>query len=222
MNSLSTHEVYERWSPEYSAAPHNPLMVAEQHAMRARFPEMAGRDVLDVACGTGRYSMLAEQAGARLVLSIDYSRGMLARAQVARRIRADMCALPLRSASVDVVLSGLALGHAADLDLCMREIARVLRPGGILLYSDFHPEATARGFRRAFRDRAGMRFELPVDGYPIAAHRQAMHAAGFADIEISEIRAGIELTGEFSGAAEFFREWHGTPLALVVHSRRRS
>jgi malonyl-CoA O-methyltransferase len=122
-------------------------MVAEQHAMRARFPEMAGRDVLDVACGTGRYSMLAEQAGARLVLSIDYSRGMLARAQVARRIRADMCALPLRSASVDVVLSGLALGHAADLDLCMREIARVLRPGGVLLYSDFHPEATARGFR---------------------------------------------------------------------------
>ena len=222
MTRLSTLEVYERWAPEYSVEPHNPLMVAEQQAMLARFPDLAGRDVLDLACGTGRYSELAERAGARLVVSVDFSTGMLLRARTAQRIRADMHALPLRAGSVDVVLSGLALGHGADLGRCVREIARVLRPRGTLLYSDFHPEATARGLRRAFRDAGGNRFELPVDGHSLAAHHESLRSSGFGTIELFDIRAGIELTGDFPGAADFYREWYGTPLAFVVSAQRDS
>jgi malonyl-CoA O-methyltransferase len=220
MSALGTLEVYERWAPGYDAEPHNPLMGAEQRAMFARLPELAHRDVLDLACGTGRYARLATNAGARRVVGLDASPGMLSRAAVRDRVRGDLGALPFRAATFDVVISGLAIGHAADLDVCLAGIARVLRAGGTLLYSDFHPEATRLGFRRGFRAADGQRFELPSDGYSVARHLAALEASGFSSIDLCEVRAGIELTDEFPGSAQFYRAWHGTPLALVVRANR--
>lgn len=220
MSAPGTREVYERWAPGYDAQPHNPLMGAEQRAMSARFPELGGKVVLDLACGTGRYARLASLAGARRVVGLDASTGMLMRAAVKERVRGDLTSLPFRSGSFDVVISGLALGHAADLFACLAEIARVLRPGGSLLYSDFHPEATRLGFRRGFRAADGQRFELPPDGYSVAQHRSALVAAGFGAVELIEVRAGIEFVEDFPGSAEFYRAWHGAPLVLVVRAGR--
>ena len=219
MNAL-TRELYERWAPGYDAEPHNPLMGAEQRAMCARFPPLAGTSVLDLACGTGRYARLASNEGARRVVGLDASPGMLSRATLHDRVRGDLAALPFRSASFDVVISGLAIGHTRDLHACLAGIARVLRAGGTLLYSDFHPEATRLGFRRGFRTADGQRFELPADGYGVAQHFAALGAAGFVLEDLAEVRAGIELDDEFPGSAEFYRAWQGTPLALVVRARR--
>jgi malonyl-CoA O-methyltransferase len=220
MSAVGTREAYERWAPGYDAQPHNPLMSAEQRAMCARFPGLAGRDVLDLACGTGRYGRLATVAGAQRVVGLDASAGMLSRAVITDRVRGDLGALPFRARTFDVVISGLAIGHAADLEVCLAGIARVLRTGGTLLYSDFHPEATRRGFTRGFRATDGQRFELPSDGYSVARHVAALDAAGFSSIDLFEVRAGIELTEEFPGSAQFYRAWHGTPLVLVVRAGR--
>src|SRR4051812_28018345 len=85
---LSTLEAYERWAPRYEPAPHNPLMAAEQREMLAWLPPLVDRVVLDLACGTGRYSRLAERAGAHRVVGVDFSMGMLARGS-GSRIRGD-------------------------------------------------------------------------------------------------------------------------------------
>ena len=219
MSTLTTRELYERWAPAYEATPHNPLMAAEQRAMVARLPPLAGKLVLDLACGTGRYAALATRAGAARVVGLDASAAMLARASIDARVRGDLAALPFGEARFDVVISGLALGHAANLEACVAGIARVLRPGGRLLYSDFHPEATRLGVRRGFR-ADGQRFELPVDGYAVARHRAALAGAGFAAIDVTEVRAGVELDDEFPGSAEFYRRWGGTPLVLIVQATR--
>ena len=220
MSAPGTLEMYERWAPGYDAEPHNPLMDAEQRAMCVRFPELAGRDVLDLACGTGRYARLATQAGARRVVGVDASPTMLARAEIRDRVRGDLTALPFRDASFDVVISGLAIGHASDLNACLAEIRRVLRAGGTLLYSDFHPEATRLGFKRGFRAAGGERLELPADGYSVARHFAALGATGFTLLDLLEVRAGFELSDEFPGSAEFYRAWRGAPLVLVVLARR--
>ena len=218
MSALGTREVYERWAPGYDAEPHNPLMGAEQRAMSARFPPLAGCSVLDLACGTGRYARLASLAGARCVVGLDASPAMLARAAIDARVRGDLTSLPFRTGSFDFVISGLAIGHATDLAACLGEIARVLRPGGTLLYSDFHPEATRLGFRRGFRAADGQRFELPADGYSVAQHQAGLAASGFEQVDLAEVRAGLELVDEFPGSAEFYRRWHGAPLVLIVRA----
>jgi malonyl-CoA O-methyltransferase len=117
-------------------------------------------------------------------------------------------------------VSGLALGHAEELSQCFSEIARVLRPGGVLLYSDFHFEATRVGQVRSFRDASGRRLELPIDGYPAQTHRDAAAAAGLHVEVFRELRAGIELDEPFAGSEQFYRRWAGTPIVLVVRGRR--
>jgi demethylmenaquinone methyltransferase/2-methoxy-6-polyprenyl-1,4-benzoquinol methylase len=93
--------------------------------------------VLDVACGTGDFVRLLQRLGHRPV-GIDFSAGMLAHARVgeAPLLRSDAAAMPVRSGSVDGVVSGFALRNFADLGAVFSEVARVVRPGGRIALLD--------------------------------------------------------------------------------------
>jgi malonyl-CoA O-methyltransferase len=197
-------------------------MLAEQAAMLELMPPLEKCRVLDLACGSGRYAAIAQTAGAAFVVGIDYSPMMLKRADLAARVRADMAHLPLGSDCFDRVICGLALGHATDLDACIAGIARVLRPGGVLLYSDFHDDAWRSGLTRSFKDANGSGVTLPRDGYPPARHRAALVAAGLDVEQMQELRVGIEFTPRFANSEEFYRRHHGVPLLLVVRARKPS
>lgn len=107
---------------------------------------IAGQDVLDLACGTGKAALLAAARGAR-VIGVDAA----ARLLVVARKRADtfgvdlevregdLLALPVADASADVVLSVFGVVFAADPAQALQEIARVLRPGGRVLLSAWVP-----------------------------------------------------------------------------------
>jgi SAM-dependent methyltransferase len=105
---------------------------------------------------------------------------MLARARAAgdNVARADLRALPFDAMSIDVVVCGLALGDVAELELALAEIARVLRPGGCVIYSVVHPDGEQHGWQRTFESQ-GRR--LAIDGFwhSIDRHRVACAAAGF-------------------------------------------
>jgi malonyl-CoA O-methyltransferase len=218
--TTATLEMYERWAPLYPPAPHNALMRAEQRAMCELLTDVADARALDLACGTGRYAHLLAQSGARDVVAADFSPAMLRNLTDGIPVRATLTQLPFVDGAFDIVVSGLALGHAQDLRQCFAEICRVLRPGGVLLYSDFHFEATRAGQVRSFRDASGQRLELPADGFPAPMHRAAAAAAGLQVDVFRELRAGIELDEPFTGSEEFYRRWAGTPIVLIVRARR--
>jgi ubiquinone/menaquinone biosynthesis C-methylase UbiE len=101
----------------------------------------AGAVVADVGTGTGFMAEAALDAGAT-VIGIDNSDGMLA--QVRERFagrtfearRGDTDALPLASGEADAVLANMVLHHAPDPPAAIREMARVLKPGGMLVITD--------------------------------------------------------------------------------------
>jgi malonyl-CoA O-methyltransferase len=220
MSAPTVHEVYERWAPLYPAVPHNPLMQSEQAAMLARLPAVKGRRVLDLACGSGRYARHVHALGAARIVALDFSLAMLRQVAIGAPLRGELDALPLGDAQFDLVISGLALGHASDLSRCMREIARVLAPGGTLLYSDFHPAALQRGQTRSFRDAHGERLTLPPAQFDREAHLSAIRASALELVEIFEPRAGIEFLADFPRASSFYRDWHGTSMLLIVQARK--
>jgi demethylmenaquinone methyltransferase/2-methoxy-6-polyprenyl-1,4-benzoquinol methylase len=108
-----------------------------------------GRRALDLCCGTGDVAFALAAAGADVV-GLDFSEPMLA---VARRrqpeqasragagpvkfLQGDALALPFPDATFDVVTISYGLRNLADLDGGLREMLRVLRPGGRALVLDF-------------------------------------------------------------------------------------
>lgn len=101
--------------------------------------------ILDIGCGTADLSICFSALGP--VIGCDFCLPMLgigadklARAAVARRVAllgADALSLPFRDASFDVVVSAFVLRNLADMDDGLKEMRRVLRPGGIVGILDF-------------------------------------------------------------------------------------
>lgn len=75
--TLSSLDAYARWAASYPPHAHNALMRAEEAALLALLPPLDGQIVLDAACGSGRYTRLALERGARCVVATDNSWEML-------------------------------------------------------------------------------------------------------------------------------------------------
>lgn len=95
--------------------------------------------VLDVGCGTGDLALACAEAGADVVVGIDFAEPMLAHARCKARNRgveglsfalADATRLPVDNCSVDVWCAGFVVRNIPDLDVALAEAHRVLRPGG--------------------------------------------------------------------------------------------
>jgi malonyl-CoA O-methyltransferase len=218
--TAETLAAYERWAPLYPPTAHNPLMRAEQQAMVEHWPPVAGRRALDLACGTGRYSRLLAEADADQVVAMDFCLPMLRQVSTAGRVCGGMMQLPFANQAFDVVISGLALGHAANIHAWMGEVSRVLKSGGILLYSDFHPEAARAGLPRSFKDQNDHTWAVPHHRYDVAAQRAAAAAAGLVVEVVREVRVGFELQEPFPNSDAFYRRWNGLPVVLVVRARK--
>jgi ubiquinone/menaquinone biosynthesis C-methylase UbiE len=220
-HACPTLEAYARWAPVYPPAPHNPLMRAEQRSMLELWPTVEGRCVLDLACGSGRYSRVLREANAAHVVALDFCLPMLEQVVGASRICASMMQLPFRSAAFDAVVSGLAVGHATDIRRWMTEVSRVLHPAGILLYSDFHSEAIRAGMTRSFKDEADVTWTVPHQVYDLSCQQVAMAAAGLTMETVRELRMGIELNEAFPGSERVYRKWYGVPVLLIVRARKK-
>src|SRR5690606_37320175 len=140
VRTLPSLSAYERWAVSYPPHAHNALMELEQATMLNLLPSLAGLAILDLACGTGRYALLARERGANLVVGADNSAAMLNAAPSSfNRAEATTEAIPLASNSMDGVICGLALGHLPHIEPSLREIGRILKAGGWALISDVHP-----------------------------------------------------------------------------------
>jgi 2-polyprenyl-6-hydroxyphenyl methylase/3-demethylubiquinone-9 3-methyltransferase len=98
--------------------------------------------LLDVACGGG---LLATRVDGYCHVGVDLSRSAL---EVARAdlvpVQGDARQLPVTDAAADVVVAGEIFEHVEDLDGTVAEIARVLRPGGVVVFDTINDTAFAR------------------------------------------------------------------------------
>jgi ubiquinone/menaquinone biosynthesis C-methylase UbiE len=213
----ATREAYGRWAPLYPPEPHNPLMRAEQDLMLELCPMAAGSRALDLGCGTGRYAHILTQRGAAEVMALDFCLPMLQQVRSAHRVCAGMTQLPFAAESFDLVISGLAVGHVPDLTGWTCEVARVLRQGGSLIYSDFHPDAAQVQLTRSFRDETQRSWTVPHVRHELSAQLSALGAAGL-DAVVREVRVGMELREAFEKSESFYERWYGLALVLVVRA----
>ena len=147
-DTADVRAIYDAMAADYAAVENNPYNAYyEQPNLRALLPPVAGRRVLDAGCGAGRTSAwLVEQRAE--VVGIDASPEMLRRAR--ERVPAASFALadlaqPLAfdNGSFDVAVAALVMHYLRDWVPTLRELRRVLRPGGVFVLSTHHPAADA-------------------------------------------------------------------------------
>ena len=140
-------QAFDRASASYDAAAALQARVRNELVARLAELKIAPARILDLGAGTGHASRaLKRRYPKSLTVAADIAPGMLMRAKAQsrwlrrfERVRADAYALPFRDGSFDVVFSSLMLQWCDDLDGVFAEIARVLKPGGVLLFSTFGP-----------------------------------------------------------------------------------
>ncbi|WP_295885890.1 malonyl-ACP O-methyltransferase BioC [uncultured Thiohalocapsa sp.] len=124
---------------------------------RLDYIRLTPKRVLDLGCGTGAtLDHLAKRWRRAEIIGLDFAHGMLTHARRRgywlnrpRLLCADAEQLPLADDTVDLVFSNATLQWVNDLDATFSELLRVLRPGGLLLFSTFGPD-TLRELRAAW------------------------------------------------------------------------
>jgi ubiquinone/menaquinone biosynthesis C-methylase UbiE len=146
---------------------------------------------LDAGCGDGRYLAALETELPERIAGVDISERILetARARVPRADlrQANLESLPFADAEFDLVLSSQVIEHVLDAAAAARELARVLRPGGVLILStDNARNLVTRGLNaprvalvRALRLRGRRgRIESPATAYTRESAAELLAAAG--------------------------------------------
>ena len=148
---------FDRASASYDESAVLQARLRQQMIERLEWIAFTPAVIVDLGCGTGHAAAaLSRRWPQARVIAVDFAPGMLreaARREAASRIErlcADASSLPLPDASVDLLFCNLMLPWCDDPDAVFAEIARVLRPRGLLTFSTFGPD-TLIELREAWR-----------------------------------------------------------------------
>jgi ubiquinone/menaquinone biosynthesis C-methylase UbiE len=221
---LRVEEGYRRWAPGYDSMP-NPLLALEERCLTPLLPSLQGKNILDLACGTGRWLQILLAKRPNLGVGVDLCSAMLGVAHSKAALRglvaqADCTALPFRDRCFDLAVFSFALAHVADIAGTISELARVMKPGADLYLSDIHPEAYESGWRTGFRDESGAH-QIEEHRRSLELIRKCFHSAGFSSLQIMSCVFGMPERPIFerAGKAHRFESMRQLPALYVGHFR---
>ena len=150
--------MFDRIAPVYDAM--NRVMTAgldrRWRRLAAESAVRPGDHVLDACCGTGDLAVACARAGGR-VTGLDFSEAMLVRARrkapELEWVQGDATAMPFEDGAFDAATVGFGIRNVPDLEQGLRELRRVLRPGGRLAVLEItRPRGLLKPFFRLWFD----------------------------------------------------------------------
>jgi ubiquinone/menaquinone biosynthesis C-methylase UbiE len=217
---VDAREGYDLWAETYDETPNAVVAMDARYTLDVLAPK-PGERILDAGCGTGRHLGPLLRARSNPV-GVDFSRGML---EIARRNYPDVPlalsdlqqSLPFEDERFDAVLCALIGEHLNELPFALREMHRVLRANGRLVFSVYHPEMAAAGKEANF-ERSGVEYRLGAHRYTIEDYENLLEGACFEDPARHEFLGDERLVRSVPSATKLL----GFPVLLVFEARKKS
>jgi malonyl-CoA O-methyltransferase len=214
---ISARAGYALWAQTWDLSG-SPVVALEERFLEPWLAELRPRRAIDIGCGTGRW---AARLGA---IGVDPSIEMLSVAHrklglAGRLLAGDAASIPIASGAADLVLCTLTLGHVANWAIAMRELSRVVAPGGTLLLTDFHPDAAAHGWRRTFRHEERV-YELENYPYRVSQLQSAADDLTLTDRVDARFGPAERPLFEAAGRADLFETASSIPAVLLTRWTR--
>jgi malonyl-CoA O-methyltransferase len=216
---LDPEPAFELWAEVYDDSP-NPIVQRSERAIIEKLPDLRGLRVADLACGTGRLLTQLFHFSPKTYVGVDLSNAMLQKGRfkeevAGRLIQANLYDLPLQSGSMDLVTFSLGLSYFRSLIRVVQEIQRVLKPGGRVLCTDFHPTASELGWKRSFK--------IQTDQYEVCHFPHTVREVGLAFGNYFRLGCILDLffgeaervIFESAGKSSLFEEF-GSQAALIL------
>lgn len=198
----------------------------EKPAIRAELPNLTGLDTISIGCGSGVDAQYLKDAGARRVVGIDISQGMIDIAtgnhpDIELSVM-DMEKLDFPDESFDVAYSSLAIHYLEDWSDALREAYRVLKTGGIYIFSCGHPiDQTFESKRTeeetshtlgSVRDKRGGRYHIYGDYMAAEGKGTKQLVGGIATVDVITYHQTFAKMVDFIASSGFTIEKFVEPL----------
>lgn len=225
----SAVEAYDIWSSSYDSQPGNLMLDLDEMIFSdlLRDVDLENKVVADIGCGTGRHWKKIYQRGPESLTGYDVSEGMLRQLQlkypsaITRHIT-DNLFKDQPTASVDCVISTLTIAHIKDLDEAIASWSRILKDGGDLIVTDFHPATLAHGGKRSFRNG---KESLSVVNYvhPLEDILKTFdsHGLNFMRLEEKFINEEVRPYYENQHAINVYDRFRGMPIIFGLHLKKQ-
>jgi SAM-dependent methyltransferase len=217
---VSARQGYDLWSETYDQTP-NPVVAMDARYTLKWLAPKPGEQILDAGCGTGRHLLPMLAAGSQPV-GIDLSIGMLKVAK--RRLpRAPLAVAdlqkpyPFRAAQFDAALCALIGEHLDDLPTTFRELHQVLKPGGRLVFSVYHPEMAAAGKEANFQ-KGDVEYRLGARRHTVADYLNLLADAGFVNLSCQAFLGDKKLAKVVPAWSRYL----DFPVLLAIEARKRN
>lgn len=221
-------KAYNLWAQQYDSQPGNLMLDLDEQVVAGLLENttFAQKNIADVGCGTGRHWQKFKQMQPAQLIGFDVSHGMLDRLaekypQAQTHLLTDNKLPGMANGSCDVVISTLTIAHIKNAEEALTEWARVLKKGGHMFITDYHPTALQNGGNRTFKHNNKV---VAVKNYVHTISYIQGIAAKLHLIQVQLVERKIDETMKHyydqQNALAVFDKFNGSPIIYGIHLRK--
>ncbi|MDN3548000.1 class I SAM-dependent methyltransferase [Mucilaginibacter aquaedulcis] len=224
----SAVEAYDLWSDDYDKQPDNLMLHLDGKLFYYLISQIniQGKQVADIGCGTGRHwsVIFDKQPGA--LTGFDVSGGMLQKLkekypQAQIRQITDNLFSDVPDETYDVIISTLTVAHIENIEEALQSWTRLLKSGGDMIITDFHPHTLAFGGKRTFKHNNAV---MTVRNYvhPIYTIKDVLLRNNFQLMSQEEIKIDESMKPFYTkqNAMHVFEKYNGFPVIYGIHLKK--
>jgi ubiquinone/menaquinone biosynthesis C-methylase UbiE len=221
-------EAYDIWSESYDLQPGNLMLDLDEQIFSALIEPIAfeNKTVADIGCGTGRHWQKIYAKNPALVMGFDISAGMLHQLKhkypnADIQLTDDNLLKTVADSFVDCLVTTLTIAHIKNIDEAIASWSRVLKNGGDLVITDFHPTSLANGGIRSFRHR-GKNLSVTNYVHPLEKVKSIFARYGLMVVRQKEVNVNEEVKPyyESQNALSVYDRFIGIPIIYGLHLKK--